>query len=73
MNQNPIYNIWDYNYIQQQAQQYHQSQVRQVLDCAKKLQDFLDSSDQVASEYQNALLAECCAVLYNHGKKNRYI
>lgn len=34
---NPIYNMWDYNYIQQQAQQYHQTQVMQVQDSTRKL------------------------------------
>ena len=39
-----MYNIWNYNYIQQHAQQqYHQNQVFQVADTARKLQDFLDS------------------------------
>lgn len=37
---NPLYNIWNYNYIQQQAQQqYHQNQVQQVMETAHKLQD----------------------------------
>ncbi len=44
---NPLYNIWNYNYIQQQAQQqYHQNQVQQVLEAAHKLQDYLDSADR---------------------------
>ena len=40
---NPLYyNMWNYNYIQQQAQQqYHKSQVMQVLDSTHKLKDFL--------------------------------
>ena len=45
---NPLYNILNYNYIQQQAQQqYHQNQVQQVLEASHKLQDFLDSVDKV--------------------------
>mgnify|MGYP000941932037 CR=1 FL=1 len=35
---NPFYNIWNYDYIQQQAQmQHHFSQVKQVQDTAKAL------------------------------------
>lgn len=50
---NPLYNIWNYNYIQQQAQQqYHQNQVQQVLEAAHKLQDYLDSADKVDPAYQ---------------------
>ena len=58
-----MYNIWNYDYIQQQAQQqYHQNQVFQVVDTARKLQDFLDSADKVDPQYKEAMTAECCAV-----------
>ena len=51
-----MYNIWNYDYIQQQAQQqYHQNQVFQVVDTARKLQDFLDSSDKVDPQYKEAM------------------
>lgn len=47
-----MYNIWNYNYIQQHAQQqYHQNQVFQVADTARKLQDFLDSADMIHSRH----------------------
>ena len=37
---NPFYNIWNYDYIQQQAQmQHHFSQVKQVQDTAKATED----------------------------------
>ena len=63
----PLHNIWNYDYIQQQAQQqYHRSQVYQVLDAAKKLQDFLDGVDRVDAAYHGALASECCAVLANY-------
>ena len=71
---NPLYNIWNYNYIQQQAQQqYHQSQVQQVLEAAHKLQDYLDSVDKVDPAYQGALTATCCAVLADYAKKHGII
>lgn len=44
---NPFYNIWNYDYIQQQAQmQHHFSQVKQVQDTAKALSDFLDGCEK---------------------------
>ena len=79
---NPLYNIWNYNYIQQQAQQqYHQNQVQQVLEAAHKLQDYLDSlakvekldADKVDPAYQGALTATCCAVLADYAKKHGII
>ena len=71
---NPIYNIWNYNYIQQQAQQqYHQNQVQQVLDTAQKLQDYLDNVDKVDPAYQGAMTAACCAVLADYAKKHGII
>lgn len=70
---NPLYNIWDYNYIQQQAQQHHQNQIIQVADSARKLKDFLDSVDKVDPSYQGALTAECCGVLLDYAKKHNMI
>lgn len=68
---NLIDNIWNYNYIQQQAQQqYHQNQVQQVMEAAHKLKDFLDSVDKVDSAYQGALTAACCAVLADYAEKH---
>lgn len=68
---NPLYNIWNYNYIQQQAQQqYHQNQVQQVMETAHKLQDYLDSVDKVDPAYQGAMTAVCCAVLADYAKKH---
>lgn len=71
---NPLYNIGNYNYIQQQTQQqYHQNQVQQVLKAAHKLQDYLDSADKVDPAYQGALTATCCAVLADYAKKHGII
>lgn len=72
---NPLNNIWNYDYIQQQAQQqqYHQNQVQQVLEAAHKLQDYLDSADKVDPAYQGALTATCCAVLADYAKKHGII
>lgn len=45
---NQFYNIWNYDYIRQQAQaEHHFSQVKQVQDTAKALSDFLDSCDKI--------------------------
>lgn len=72
---NPLNNIWNYDYIQQQAQQqqYHQNQVQQVLEAAHKLQDYLDSVDKVDPAYQGAMTAACCAVLADYAKKHGII
>lgn len=71
---NPLYNIWNYDYIQQQAQQqYHQNQVQQVLEAAHKLQDYLDSVDKVDPAYQGAMTAACCGVLLDYAKKHGLI
>lgn len=65
-----MHNIWNYNYIQQQAQQqHHQSQVYQVTETACKLQEFLDSADKVDDAYKEVMTVECCAVLLSYAKK----
>ncbi len=71
---NNFNNLWNYEFIRQQAQQnYHQNQVKQVIDTARKLQDFLDSSEKVDAPYQDALVAECCAVLLDYAKRHNQI
>ena len=71
---NSFNDIWNYPYIQKQAQQrFHNQQVFQVSDAVKKLKDFLDSTDRVASEYQDVLTTECCAVLLDYAYKHNFM
>jgi len=46
---NSFYNMWNMDYVQQQAnaQQHHHEQQLQVAETARKLQDFLDSWDKI--------------------------
>ena len=74
-NQNQIYNIFNQQQIQEQLQQmqqqqmqqqYHSQQMWKVSDCAKKLDDFLKSAEEIDTQYQQLAFAECCAVLGKH-------
>lgn len=68
--QNPLYGIFNQSYIQEQLQkQHHNDQVMKALDCAKKLDDFMESMDKVEPEYQQLALSQCCLVLDQHMKK----
>ena len=61
---NPFNNIWNYDYIQQQAQrEHHYSQIKQVQDTVKALNDFLDGLDKIEPAYQNVANAEFCSIL----------
>jgi hypothetical protein len=51
-------------------QQYHMGQIRNTYKCAQKLKDFSDSTDKIASEYQQAAWMECCAVLMDYYQKH---
>ena len=55
---NPYIDMFNYQYIQQQAQQHHISQVLEVQKCAKALHDFLDGIDKIEPNYQQAASAE---------------
>lgn len=67
----PVYNIWNYNFIEQQEQQqHHYQQVSQTIDCANKLRDFLDSVDKVEPAYQQQLAYELCGVLAGYAQKH---
>lgn len=58
---NQFYNIWNYDYIQQQAQmQHHFSQVKQVQDTAKALSDFLDGCDKIEAGNGRVLCSYRC-------------
>lgn len=70
---NPLNNIWNYDYIQQQAQMnHHNAQVRQVQDTAKALYDFLDGCDKIEPAYQQQAIAEFCGAIAAYlGKHTR--
>ena len=56
---NQFYNIWNYDYIQQQAQaEHHFSQVKQVQDTAKALSDFLDGCDKIEVWHKDRMREE---------------
>ncbi len=69
-NQNQIYNIFNQQQIQaqlqQMQQQYHNRQICKVSECAKKLDDFLKSAEDIDAQYQQFAFSECCAVLGRH-------
>ena len=70
---NPFNNIWNYDYIQQQAQtNHHNAQVKQVQDTAKALSDFLDGLDKIEPAYRNTANEEFCTILLAYlNKHNR--
>ena len=74
---NQFYNMYNLDFISQQAKlyelQYHTSQSLNVADSARKLEDFLESTDKVSPEYQEALISSCCAVLFSFAKSHGII
>ena len=72
-NQNQIYNIFNQQQIQaqlqQRQQQYRNQQMWKVTDCARKLDEFLKSAEEIDIQYQQLAFAECCAVLGKHMQK----
>ena len=73
---NPLYDIFNSQYIQQQAinqQQNHINQVFEVQKSAKALKDFLDGADNIQPAYQQMANAEYCAVLYEYMRKHNMI
>lgn len=74
MYQNPIYGIINQNYVQEQLQrQYHNVQMYKSFDCARKLDDFFRSIDEIAPEYQQIVCDECCAVIGKYLRKHGVI
>ena len=44
--------------------------IRNIYEYAQKLKDFLDSTDKIAPEYQQAAWLECCAVMMEYYQKH---
>ena len=69
---NSLYEMFNQQYVQQQAQQMHHiQQVKQVQDTAKALKDFLDGLDKIELPYQNAASAEFCAIVWDYIRKHQ--
>ncbi len=67
---NPYIDMFNYQYIQQQAQQHHISQVMEVQKCAKALHDFLNGLDKIEPNYQQTASAEFCSILLDYVRKH---
>ena len=69
---NSIYDIFNYQYIQQQAQQQHHiNQVFEIQKCAKALRDFLDGVDKIEPNYRQIASAEFSAIIFDYIRKHR--
>lgn len=65
---NQFYDMWDMDYVQQQAkiQQHHYEQQLQVTETIKKFQDYLDSCSKLDPQYRPEAISGCCSVLVNY-------
>ncbi len=72
---NPFYEMFNRQYIQQQAmqQQNHANQIIEIQRGVKALKDFLDSSDKIQPEYKQMANAEYCAILCEYLRKHNVI
>lgn len=64
---NPIYGVFNESYIQSQvsmwqAQNYN-NQMMKSFDCAKKLEYFLKSANEIEPQFQQIAFEQCCLVL----------
>lgn len=64
-------NIFNQNFIQQQAQQDARNfqQAKNVLDSTQKLKEFLSSLEKIEPDYQNAAIICFCSVLWDYFQK----
>lgn len=67
---NQIYEMFDCQYIQQQAQEKHFTQIAKVQQSANKLKDFFDSLDEIEPEYRNDASIEFSAIILDFIKRN---
>ena len=67
---NPLYNILNRDYIQQQMPTHH---INQVYEFQKALQDFLNSVDKIEPNYQQQASAEYCKIFADYFRKHGMI
>ena len=69
---NQFCDLWNINYIQNQAveHQHHLEQEFQVAMTTKKLQEFLNSWDNLEPKYQSQAVTDCCIVLLDYLSKH---
>ena len=67
---NQIYEMFDYQYIQQQAQEKHFTQIAKVQQSANKLKDFFDSLYEIEPESRNDASIEFSAIILDFIKRN---
>ena len=68
---NPVYDIFNHQYIQQQAQQQHHiNQVFEIQKCAKALRDFLDGVDKIEPNYRQIASTEFSTIILDYIRKH---
>jgi len=63
---NPVFDIFNYQYVQQQAQKQHLDQLSEVQKSAKALKDFLDGVDKIEPSYQKMASETFCAIILDY-------
>ena len=66
---NPVFDIFNYQYVQQQAQKHHLDQLSEVQKSAKALKDFLDGVDKIEPAYQKMASETFCAIILDYIEK----
>ena len=70
---NPMYGLFNQGIVQNEyiRQQHHNSQMQKSFECARKLEEFLKSMDEVEPEYQQIAFEKCCFVKGKHMIEHR--
>ncbi|MBR5113858.1 MAG: hypothetical protein IK101_01015 [Oscillospiraceae bacterium] len=63
---NPILDIFNYQYIQQQAQRHHLDQLSEVMKAANALKDYLDGIDKIEPAYRQTANEAFCAIILDY-------
>lgn len=73
--QNSLYGLFNQPFIENQNQlrAHHNDQMMKTLDCARKLEDFMESADKIEPEYQRLAMEQCCAVVMKYLNKHNNI
>ena len=67
---NPVFDIFNFHYVQQQAQKHHIDQLFEVQKAAMALNDLLEGIDNIEPAYQKMASETFCAIILDYIEKH---
>lgn len=68
-----MFEMYNYDYIRQQAQLNHINQICEIQKSSNDLRNFLNSLDNIQPQYQEGATVEFCSIIVDYMKRHGMI